>query len=102
MASLPIGAGVDAAGFDPESQNAFSSNGDGTLTVIHENSPHSFSVVQNVQTQEGARTMALDSKTHRIWLCTATLEKAPNDTVLQNRHHKAIVPGSFCVLVVGK
>src|SRR5262249_44162339 len=63
VATLPIGGGVDAAGFDPETNLAFSSNGEGTLTVIHEDSPEAFSVSENVPTQAGARTMALDTKT---------------------------------------
>ncbi|TMB49875.1 MAG: YncE family protein, partial [Deltaproteobacteria bacterium] len=72
IATLPIGAGVDANGFDPGTQFALSSNGgDGTLTVVHEESPEQFTVVENIQTQKGARTMALDEKTHDIYLVTA-------------------------------
>jgi len=67
VATLPIGSGVDAAAFDPESQLAFSSNGDGTLTVVHEDGPDKLRVVENVTTQRGARTMALDPRTHRAF-----------------------------------
>jgi DNA-binding beta-propeller fold protein YncE len=71
VATVPIGSGVDAAGFDPAEAQAFSSNGEGTLTVIHEDSPDKFSVVENVPTKRGARTMTLDTKTHNVYLATA-------------------------------
>src|SRR6266403_196907 len=71
ITSLPIGAGTDAAGFDPETGFAFSSNGDGTLTVAHEDSPDKFTVVENVPTLRRARTMALDTKTHQVYTVTA-------------------------------
>ena len=99
VASLPIGAGVDAAAFDPGSQMAFSSNGDGTLTVIHEDTPDTYHVVQNVVTQTGARTMALDPKTHQIWMVTAETKPAP--ATEPNKRRKTIVPNTFTVLVVG-
>lgn len=67
IASVPIGAGTDAAEFDPESQLAFAANGDGTLTIAHEDSPSKLSVVQTLKTQPGARTMVLDKKTHKIY-----------------------------------
>jgi len=100
VASPAIGAGVDGTAFDPTTQNAFSSNGDGTLTVIHEDSPDKFSVIQNVATQTGARTMALDPKTHQIWLVTAEIKPAPPSE--PNKRKRTIVPGTFTVLVVGK
>ena len=68
ITTQPIGGRVDACGFDPEINLAFSSNGEGTLTVIHEVSPSEFKVIDNVQTQKGLRTMALDPKTHNIYL----------------------------------
>jgi YVTN family beta-propeller protein len=68
VATVPIGDGVDANAFDPEAQLAFSSNGDGTVTIAHEDSPNKLTVVQNLKTQKGARTMALDTKTHMIYL----------------------------------
>jgi DNA-binding beta-propeller fold protein YncE len=85
-ASVPIGKFVDANAFDPGTQLAFSSNGDGTLTIAQEVSPHELRIVQSLSTQPGARTMALDPVTHRIYLATA--DRAP-----------AIVPGSFRLLV---
>jgi YVTN family beta-propeller protein len=99
----PIGAGVDANGFDPETGFAFSSNGgDGTLTIVHEDSPDKFSVVDNVPTQRGARTMALDTKRHRVFLVTAEFGQAPAPTPEQPRPRRPIVPGSFTLLVVSK
>jgi DNA-binding beta-propeller fold protein YncE len=77
VATLPIGEGVDANGFDPGTNLAFSSNGDGTLTVVSEESPDTFRVLENVATQRGARTMALDEKTHRIFLATADFGPPP-------------------------
>jgi DNA-binding beta-propeller fold protein YncE len=72
VANLPIGAGVDATAFAPKSSLAFSSNGeDGTLTVIHEDSPDKFTVVANVPTEEGARTMALDPDSGTVYLVSA-------------------------------
>ncbi len=75
--TLPIGDHVDGTAFDPDSGNIFSSNGDGTLTVIHEDSPNKYSLVENVQTEPGAKTLALDSKTGRIFLSTAQGSRLP-------------------------
>jgi DNA-binding beta-propeller fold protein YncE len=102
LATPAIGQGVDANGFDPESQVAFSSNGDGTLTIVHEDSPEKFSPVASVPTQRGARTMALDLKTHRIFLVTAEFGPAPAPTADQPRSRPQAVPGSFTLLVVGQ
>ena len=68
ITTLPIGGRVDACSFDPGTNLAFSSNGEGTLTVIHEVSPKEFKVIDNVTTQKGLRTMALDSITHKVYL----------------------------------
>jgi len=102
LATLPIGRGVDANAYDPETGFAFSSNGDGTLTVVHEDSPSQFSVVDNVSTQRGARTLALDLKTHNVFLVTAEFGPPSAATPEQPRPRPSIVPGSFTVLVVGK
>ncbi len=97
VATPPIGQGVDANRFDPETKYAFASNGDGTLTVVHEDSPDKFSVVENVSTKRSARTMALDEKTHNIFLSAADFEPpAPGE-----RRGK-MKPDSFVILVVGK
>ena len=102
VASLPIGSGVDATAFDPSSQLAFSSNGEGTLTVIHEDTPDKFTVVENVPTQRGARTMTLDPKTHKIFLDTAEFGPPPAPTAERPRPRPSIVPGTFTLLVVDK
>lgn len=102
IAALPIGKGTDAAAFDPESKLAFSSNGDGTLTVIHEDSPDKFSVVENAKTHPGARTMALDLKTHKIYMSAAEYGPPPAATADRPNPRPVILPGSFSVLVLGK
>lgn len=102
VASPEIGDGPDAAAFDPNSKNAFSSNGDGTLTVVHQDSPDSYSVLQNLPTQQSARTMALDSKTGKIYLVAAQFGPRPSATPENPRPRPPVVPGSFVVIVVGK
>jgi len=102
VTTLPIGSGPDAAGFDSETGIAFSSNGEGTLTVVHEDSPDKFSVVENVKTQRGARTMAFDPKTHQVYLVTAEFGPPPAPTPERPRPRPSIVPGTFTLLIVGK
>lgn len=102
ITTVPIGQGVDANAFDPKTRFVFSSNGDGTLTVVHEDSPDKFTVVENVQTQRGARTMALDAKTHRVYLVTAEFGPAPAPTATQRRTRPSLVPNSFTLLVFGR
>jgi DNA-binding beta-propeller fold protein YncE len=103
ITTLPIGAGTDAAGFDPETGFAFSSNGgDGTLTVVHEDSPDKFTVVENVPTLRRARTMALDTKTHQVYTVTAEFGQAPAPTTEQPRPRAPMVPGSFTLLVLSR
>ena len=103
VASVPIGKGPDGAAFDPQLGLAFSSNGqDGTLTVVHEDDPDHFSVVQTLATQKSARTLALDAKTHRIYLAAAEFGAAPAATNEQPRPRPPMVPDSFVILVVGK
>jgi DNA-binding beta-propeller fold protein YncE len=101
VATPPIGRGVDANRYDPGTGTAFSSNGDGTLTVVHEDSPEKFSVEENVPTQRAARTMELDPKTHRVFLVTAEFGPPPPPTADQPRPRPSIVPGSFTLLVFG-
>jgi YVTN family beta-propeller protein len=74
ITTVPIGEGVDANAFDPGTQLAFSSNGDGTVTIAHEDSPDKLTVMQTLKTQRGARTMALDTKTHKIYLAVGSGE----------------------------
>ncbi len=95
---LPIGDGCDGVVFDAGTGNIFSSNGEGTLTVIHEKSARDFEVVENVTTKKGARTSAIDEKTHKVYLPTADfLPPNPED----KGKRPGTVPGSFQVLVVG-
>jgi DNA-binding beta-propeller fold protein YncE len=102
LASLPIGDGVDATAFDPDTGFAFASCGDGHLTIIREDSPSKFSVAENVSTQEGARTLALDAKTHQVYVVTAKFGPPPAPTPENPHPRHAILPDSFVVLVVGK
>jgi hypothetical protein len=97
MATIPIGKGVDATAFDPGTNLAFSSNGDGTLTVVHEDSPEKFSIVQNVTTKRGAGTMALDTNNHRIFLVTGDFKVYPPAGAWPR---PPIMPGSFTLLVM--
>jgi DNA-binding beta-propeller fold protein YncE len=99
VATPAIGEDPDAAGFDPDTQLAFSSNGEsGTLTVIHEDSPDKYTVVEDVPTKKYARTMAIDFKTHNIFLPVADFEQvAP-----KGEEEPPMKPNSFVVLLVGK
>lgn len=101
VATPPIGQGPDAAAFDPKTGLAFSSNGmDGTLTVVREDSPDKFAVAENVQTQAGARTMALDPATHRIYLAAARFA-GPLPKPGPPWHRPSFVPNSFIILEFG-
>ena len=101
IATPAIGAGVDANAFDPETKLAFSSNGEGTLTIVREDSPGDFRVIENVETKRGARTMALDEKTHNVYLVTADFGPTPPPTSENLRPRPPILPDSFAVLVYG-
>jgi DNA-binding beta-propeller fold protein YncE len=101
VGTVPIGDRVDANAFDPGTQFVFSSNGDGTVTVAHEESPDKLIVVQTLATERGARTMALDPKTHRIYLASAKYEPQPAPAPDAPRQRPKIIPGSFKVLVYG-
>ena len=101
IATLPIGEGADGAGFDPERRYAFSSNGDGTLTVVREASGK-YEVVANVATQRGARTMTIDRHTHRIYLPAAQYSDAPAAGQGAPRSRPSVVKDSFVVLVVAE
>jgi DNA-binding beta-propeller fold protein YncE len=103
VATAPTGAGTDAAAFDPVTKLAFASNGqDGTLTVIHQESADVYKVVENAKTQRGARTMALDAKTHKIYLATAEMGPAPAATAEVPHPRPKVVAGSFKLLVMGQ
>jgi YVTN family beta-propeller protein len=100
VAKLPIGKGVDANGFDSGAGLGFASNGEGTLTVMREDSPDSWRVVANAATKQGARTMAVDEKTHDVYLVTADFGPRPEPTATEPHPRPPMVPGSFVVLVV--
>ena len=102
ITTLPIGAGTDAAGFDPETGYAFSSNGEGTLTVVHEDTPDKYTVVENVATQVRARTMTLDLKTHQVYTVSAEFGTAPAPTAQQPRPRPPMVPGTFVLLTLSR
>jgi len=97
VATLPTGEGTDAGGFDPETKFAFSSNGEGTLTVVHEDSPDKFSVVENVATKKSARTMTLDLKTHNVFLPAADFDPAA-----PGERRGKMKPDSFVLLMVAR
>jgi len=102
VATVPIGEGVDANAYDPGTGLAFASCGDGTLTTARADGSDKYAVAQTVATQQGARTMALDEKTHRIVLVTAQFGPPPTPTADNPRPRRPMVPGSFVLLVVGK
>ena len=102
LATLPIGAGVDGNAYDPGTGFAFSSNGDGTLTVVREEAPGKFSVAETVPTMTGARTMALDPTTHTLYLVGAQFGPLPDSGSGTGRRRPPVLPNSFTLLVVGR
>lgn len=99
LASVPIGDGVDANKFDSETQLAFASCGDGTVTIAREDALDKLTVVQTLKTEPRAKTMALDPKTHRIYLGSAKFEATSEQPSPGKRQRPKTVPGSFKVLV---
>jgi DNA-binding beta-propeller fold protein YncE len=95
VVTLPIGSGVDGAGYDPRSGDAFASAADGTLTVIHEDSPNSYRVVQTIKTPEGSRNMGLDPTTHRVFVVTAKFGPTP-----AGRGRPPVLPNTFALMVI--
>ena len=100
VANLPIGEGCDGVKFDPELKRAYSSNGEGTMTVVQEINKDSFKVLENVKTEPGARTLACDVKSHHIYLPTAEFNPAPEATADNPRPRRSPRPDSFHVLDV--
>ena len=92
--SVPIGTGVDANAFDPGTQLAFSSNGEGTVTIVHEDTADKLIVAQTLATQRGARTMALDPLTHKIYLAVAEI-----DPTSPPKGRPKFIPGTFKILI---
>jgi len=99
VTTVPIGEGVDATEFDSASQLVFSSNGDGTLTVVHQDSPDKFTVLDNAATMRSARTMAMNTGNREIYLVGAEFEEAP-PAKEGERPRRAMKPGSFTLLVM--
>ena len=109
LTDLPTGAGSDGAFFNPKTMEVFSSQGDGTLTVVKEQSPTSFVVEQTVTTPVRAKTLTIDEKTGHIFLITAEFGPAPaappvaaGETAPRYRPRAPMVPGSFSIVEVGK
>jgi DNA-binding beta-propeller fold protein YncE len=100
ITTLPIGAGVDGAAFDAVSGNAFASNGEGTVTVVHEDAPDKFRVASTVQTMTGARTIAFDPKTHRVYTVGARFGPMPAAAGSTGRRRPPMIPGSFTLVVL--
>ena len=101
VANVPIGAGVDGCAFDDTNQLAFASCGDGTTTIAKEETPQKLTVVQTLKTERGARTMALDPKTHRIYLPTAQFQPAPSPSPVASPARPTILPDTLKLLVYG-
>lgn len=102
IAVLPTAKGTDGATFDASTNNVIVSNGSGTFTVIHEDTPNKYTVVANVPTASGARTIAIDPKSHHLFTCTADYGPVPAATTENPHPRPSIVPGTFRVLEFGK
>ena len=103
VATVPIGTGVDGAGYDPATGDAFASNADGTLTVIHQDSPDAYHVVETLPTAQGSRNMGLDPTTHRVFLAGAKFGPVPSgETASGGRSRPPMIPGSFVMMVVAR
>ena len=96
VATVPIGAGVDGAAFDAATGDAFASNADGTLTVIHQDAPDKYHVVETLKTPEASRNMGLDPTNHRLFVAAAKFGPAPTG----GRGRGPVLPGSFNLLVI--
>jgi DNA-binding beta-propeller fold protein YncE len=102
LGTAEIGQGSDGCVFDSRKGLAYSSNGEGNITAVRETEPGKFSAIMTIPTQPGARTMALDPKTHRLYLSAATIAPDPaGQTQTQGRGRRNFVPGSFVILVIG-
>jgi len=101
VGSVPIGAGVDGCAFDDSTQLAFASCGDGTTTIAKEDAANKLTVVQVLRTERGARTMALDPTTHRIYMPTAQFAPAPSPSPGASPARPSIVPNTLKLLVYG-
>ena len=102
LGTVPIGKGVDANRFDPSSGLAFASCGDGTITVAHQDSPDKYTVVQTIETQRGARTMALDTTNHNVYTVTAQFGPPPKPTAENPHPWPTIISKTFTLMVFAK
>ena len=102
VAKLPIGDRPDASAYDAETAMVYSANGDGTLTVIHQDDADHYHVVANIATPQRSRTLALDPKTHHVYLAAAEFGKPPAPSAEEPHPKPAMKPGSFAIVVVGK
>jgi len=102
VTTVPIGDGPDAVRFDPATGLVFSSNGEGTLTIVHQDSADKYTVLDTVKTAPRARTMELDPKTHNVFVVTAEYGPAPAPTKEQPKPRPTVVPNSFQLLIFGK
>src|SRR6202051_1488931 len=102
LANLPLAGGSDGAVFNPATMEAFSTHGNGTLTVVKEKSPTSFEVEQNLETMNGARTIAFDGKTNHIFTMSQERGPAPPPPAGGRGPQGTPVPGSFTILLIGK
>ena len=102
ITTLPIGEGTDGAAFDAEKKCAYSSNGEGSITVVKEENENTFKVLETVATQKGARTIALNKTIHQLYVPTAERGEAPAPTKEDPKPRAKIKPNSFVVLVVGE
>jgi DNA-binding beta-propeller fold protein YncE len=102
VTTVPIGSGPDAVRYDPETGLVFSSNGDGTMTIVRQESADKYSVLDTIKTATRARTMELDLKMHNVFVVTAEFNPAPAPTKEQPRPRPTAVPGSFQLLIFGK
>lgn len=96
VATVPIGKGVDGSGFDADSGNAFASNADGTLTVIHQDSPDQYRVIENVNTPPGSRNMGLDPSDHRVFIVSAKFGTVPEG----GKGRPPVLPGTFTLMTI--
>jgi DNA-binding beta-propeller fold protein YncE len=101
IGSVPIGAGPDDSAYDPDTRLVYVSNGDGTVSIVRQETPDSYSVAETVKTAAGARNMALDPKTKRIFLPLFDREPPPSTAQTPNPRGK-VIPGTFRVLVFGR
>lgn len=101
ISSIPIGENTDGAAFDSFEKNIFSSNGDGTLTIIHQDTPEKYSVSQTLTTQKGARTISLNEKTHSVYLSVAEYGETPAPTEEHPHPRPAVKENSFKVIEIG-